>query len=229
MKIPNHLAIIMDGNRRWARQEGKKNVVEGHKSGAQSLEEMVEEVAKLGIKFFTVYAFSTENFSRSKEELRALFDLCVEFAQTKWQKLQDEGIQVKIYGKLGLFPEYVEKAMIALLERTQIKNPKMVLGLCFGYGGRQELVEGCREIILSGQNAESLTEESFEQKLFSAGIPDIDLVIRTGGAQRISNFMLWKIAYAELYFTEKFWPEFKKDDLVAALEEYESRERRFGK
>ncbi|MFZ5392227.1 MAG: polyprenyl diphosphate synthase [Patescibacteria group bacterium] len=229
MKIPNHLAIIMDGNRRWAKKEGKEKVTEGHKWGAQSLEDMVEAVAELGIKYFTVYAFSTENFSRSKEELKALFDLCVGFAQTRWQKLRAEGIQVKIYGKLGLFPDYVEKAMIALLEKTQISNPKMVLGLCFGYGGRQEIVECCQNLLRQSNNVRDISEEMFEKNLFSAGIPDIDLVIRTGGAQRISNFMLWKIAYAELYFTDKYWPEFTKNDLFLALEEYENRERRFGK
>ena len=229
MKIPKHLAIIMDGNRRWAKHRNKINVTEGHRSGADTLEDITRAAAELGVEYLTMYTFSTENFSRSKEELKGLFDLCVEFANKKWQELQKEKIKVKVYGSLGMFPAFVEKAMKMLLEKTNVQDSRMTLGLCFGYGGRQEIVEACKSILEKGHKTDEIDEELFEKYLYTAGTPDVDLMIRTGGAERISNFLLWKLAYAEFYFTDKFWPEFTREDLKVALEEYADRERRFGK
>ncbi|MBU0648315.1 di-trans,poly-cis-decaprenylcistransferase [Patescibacteria group bacterium] len=229
MKIPKHLAIIMDGNRRWARREGKKNVVEGHRSGADTLEYIVEKAVELGIEYLTVYTFSTENFSRSPEELRGLFEMCVEFAGKKWKKLRENNVRVKMYGNLSLFPKRVSEAMEQFAGKSLREGHKMTLGLCFGYGGRQEIVAACKEILKQNVDPEEVTEDLFEKNLYTAGVPDVDLIIRTGGARRISNFLLWKLAYAEIVFVDKFWPEFSEADLLGAIEEYSSRERRFGK
>lgn len=228
MKIPNHLAIIMDGNRRWAKEKGYSDVAEGHREGTNRLEEIAETAGNLGVKYLTVYAFSTENFKRSPAEVKSLFDLVVEFAIKKKQQLIDKGVKVQILGNLKLFPDVVFKAVNDLLESTSGQS-KLTLSLCFGYGGRNEILEGCKKIIEKGIRSSELTEDLFGNTLYSANLPDVDLMIRTGGEQRISNFLLWKLAYAELYFTNTFWPDFTSEKLKEAFEEFGQRERRFGK
>lgn len=229
MKVPSHVAIIMDGNRRWAKERGEDSVTVGHRAGSQTLEDIVEASIDMGIEYLTVYLFSTENFSRSPAELKGLFDLSVEFAREKWQKLRDSKVKVRIYGDLGLFPKQVSESMNYLLEKTDIDDHKLTLGLCFGYGGRQEIVDACRKIIDQGISGNDLDEEVLADNLYMKGVPDVDLMIRTGGALRISNFLLWKIAYAEMCFVDKYWPDFSRQDLEGAIDEYNDRERRFGK
>ncbi len=228
MKLPEHLAIIMDGNRRWARDEQKKNVTEGHRFGANRLEEIVEECGELGIKYLTVYTFSTENFQRSATELKMLFDLFVDFAVSKSAKLKKKGVRVKILGKLDMFPKMVKKAIEDLLSATK-EGENMVLSLCFGYGGRQEILDACKGIVKDGLKTDEITEENFGKYLYTAGMPDVDLMIRTGGAMRVSNFLPWQLSYAEMFFVDKYWPDFSRDELHKVLEEFEERERRFGK
>lgn len=228
MKLPEHLAIIMDGNRRWAKENKLKNVTEGHRAGAARLEEIVEECGKLGIRYLTVYTFSTENFKRGVDELKMLFDLFVDFAVNKRQKLVEQGVRVKILGKLDMFPDIVRKAIEDLLSATK-EGEKIVLNLCFGYGGRQEIVDACKKIIKDGINPDEVTEEKFAEYLYTAGMPDVDVMVRTGGAMRVSNFLPWQISYAEMFFIDKYWPDFTKDVLHQVLEEFEERERRFGK
>ncbi|MFA4930524.1 MAG: polyprenyl diphosphate synthase [Patescibacteria group bacterium] len=229
MKIPKHLAIIMDGNRRWAKEMGKNSVTDGHRAGSEVLEEIVMAARELQIEYLTVYLFSTENFARSAAELQGLFDLSVEFAQKKWQKLRDNQVKVQVYGDLSLFPSAVSRAMNYLMEKTTSNDHKLTLGLCFGYGGRQEIVDACQSMIKEGIKPGEVTAESLEKHLYMPEVSDVDLMIRTGGAMRLSNFLLWKIAYAELYFVDKYWPEFGREDLIVALEQYGERERRFGK
>lgn len=228
MKLPVHLAIIMDGNRRWAKEKGFPNVTEGHRAGAARLEEIVAECGKLGIKYLTVYTFSTENFKRGVDELKMLFDLFVDFAVNKRQKLVEQGVRVKILGKLDMFPEIVRTAIEDLLSATK-EGEKIVLNLCFGYGGRQEIVDACKKIIKSNVRPDDITESEFDKYLYTAGMPDVDVMVRTGGAMRVSNFLPWQISYAEMFFVDEYWPDFGADKLHEILDEYENRERRFGK
>jgi len=228
MKIPEHLAIIMDGNRRWAKEQNLSNVTEGHRVGADRLEEIVSECGRLGVKYLTVYTFSTENFKRGASELKMLFDLFVDFAVNKRQKLIDEGVKVKLLCRLELFPEVVMKAMEKLISDTGVGSG-LTLSLCFGYGGRSDIVDACQKIIRAGVKAEEVTEELFDRYLYTAGMPEVDAMVRTGGATRVSNFLPWQISYAEMFFVDKYWPEFTKEELHKVLEEFEERERRFGK
>lgn len=228
MKIPNHLAIIMDGNRRWAKERGYSDVAEGHREGTNRLEEIAETAGSLGVKYLTVYAFSTENFKRSPAEVKSLFDLVVEFATKKKQQLINKGVKVQILGNLKLFPDMVFKAVNDLLESTSNQS-RLTLSLCFGYGGRDEIVEACKKVINNNILSTNLTEEIFGKNLYSSSLPDVDLMIRTGGEQRISNFLLWKLAYAEMYFSPTLWPDFTSEKLKEAFEEFAQRERRFGK
>jgi len=228
MKIPEHLAIIMDGNRRWAKEKNISNVTEGHRVGADRLDEIVEECGDLGVKFLTVYTFSTENFKRGADELKMLFDLFVDFAVNKRKKLIEKGVRVRLLGKLELFPDFVRKAMEDLLSATE-GGEELVLSLCFGYGGRQELLDACSALMNDGVKADELTEDKFEEYLYTKGMPDVDVMIRTGGAMRVSNFLPWQISYAEMFFVDKYWPDFSKEELYKVLEEFEERERRFGK
>jgi len=230
MKLPNHLAIILDGNRRWARQNGKENVWEGHRVGMENVEHIVEACQELGIKYVSMFAFSTENFKRDPLEVKYLFDIFVEFALNpeKRQKLINHGVKIKLLGNIGLFPKVVADALTDLLNATS-GGDKLTLGMCFGYGGRDEIVQAAKSIIRSGIDSDQLTEEEFEKHLYSAGMPDIDLMIRTSGESRISNFLLWKLAYAELLFTPTMWPDFNKAELLKCLDEFGERERRYGK
>lgn len=227
MKIPQHIAIIMDGNRRWARSRGYSDVVEGHKAGAQRIEDIARAAVGLGVKYLSLYTFSTENFKRSLSEKKALFELFIDFAVNKKEILKKEGVGVEIIGNLNLFPQKVVKAMQGLLDYTA-KNSKLRLGLCFGYGGRDEIVNACRGIINNSIKAVDLTENVFNEHLYSGRFPDIDIMIRTGGDYRISNFLLWKIAYAELFFTKTMWPDFDGQKLLGIIKKFNQRERRFG-
>lgn len=230
MKIPRHLALILDGNRRWARQNGKENVWDGHRAGMDNVEHVVEVCQDLGIEYVSMFAFSTENFKRDPMEVKFLFDIFVEFATNpdKRKRLIDNGVKVRLLGNLNLFPDRVIKALNDLLDATA-SGKKLTLGMCFGYGGRDEIVQACKSLLRQGASPNDVTEEELERHLYSHGMPDIDLMIRTSGEYRISNFLLWKLAYAELIFSPVMWPDFKEAELKQCLEEFGERERRYGK
>jgi len=230
MKIPKHLALILDGNRRWAKQNGKENVWDGHRAGMDNVEHIVEVCGDLGIEYVSMFAFSTENFKRDPMEVKFLFDIFVEFATNKEKrdKLINNGVKVKLLGNLNLFPDRVIKALNQLLEATA-SGDKLTLGMCFGYGGRDEIVQACKSLLRQGISPNDVTEEVFEEHLYSHGMPDIDLMIRTSGEYRISNFLLWKLAYAEFIFSPVMWPDFNEAELKQCLEEFGERERRYGK
>lgn len=230
-KLPNHIAIIMDGNGRWAKQKGLIRVL-GHESGTKSVRETVEACAEIGIKHLTLYAFSTENWNRPKLEVQTLMKLLVKSLKKEIKTLQDNEIKLTAIGCLKDLPEKAFNELQYVKEKTK-NNERMTLTLALSYGSREELVNVVKELSLKVKNniisAETIDESIINKHLYTQNLPDVDLLIRTSGEQRISNFLLWQIAYAELYFTDIFWPDFKKEHLVEAIREYQNRERRFGK
>ncbi len=232
-KIPEHIAIIMDGNRRLARAMGKPPWF-GHRLGAKRLEEVIEWCVELGIKSVTTYAFSIENFSRSREEVEALFDLFEEYFYkvAEDERIKKNGVRIKAIGRLEKFPERVLKAIRYAEEKTK-DNKKLLLNVAVAYGGRQEIVDAIKKIaqrVKTGEvEVESIDEELVSKHLYTNGIKDPDLIIRTSGEERISGFLLWQSAYSELYFCDTFWPGFRKIDFLRAIRTYQQRERRFGR
>ena len=230
-KLPNHLAIIMDGNGRWAKQQGLLRVI-GHENGTKSVRQTVEASAELGIKNLTLYAFSTENWNRPKLEVRTLMKLLVKSLKKEIKTLQDNNIKLAAIGCLDDLPKKAHKELLDVIEKTKT-NTNMTLTLALSYGSREEIVNVIKELSLKVKNniisVESIDESIINKHLYTQNLPDVDLLIRTSGEQRISNFLLWQIAYAELYFTDILWPDFKKENLYEALINYQNRERRFGK
>jgi undecaprenyl diphosphate synthase len=230
-KIPNHVAIIMDGNGRWAKQQGFMRVI-GHENGTKSVRQTVEASAELGIKNLTLYAFSTENWNRPKLEVQTLMKLLVKSLKKEIKTLQDNNIKLSAIGNLNDLPKKAHQELLDVIEKTK-NNTNMTLTLALSYGSREEIVNVIKELSLKVKNniisAESIDESIINKHLYTQNLPDVDLLIRTSGEQRISNFLLWQIAYAELYFTDILWPDFKKEDLYEALINYQNRERRFGK
>lgn len=226
-EIPVHVGIIMDGNGRWARARGL-NRLAGHRAGTENLRRIVRACADFGIKYLTVYAFSTENWARPKEEVDGLMEIMEEFIDKELDELDAEGVQIRHIGKLDGIPESLKAKIQMSIERTRHNN-RLVLGVAFNYGGRDEIVQAVRKIVREGIPPEQITEETIAAHLYTAGMPDPDLVIRTSGEVRTSNFLLWQSAYAEWYFTPRFWPDFGREDLIAAIADYNRRERRFGR
>ena len=230
-KLPKHLAIIMDGNGRWAKQQGFLRVV-GHENGTKSVREVVEASAELGIKNLTLYAFSTENWNRPKIEVQTLMKLLVKSLKKEIKTLQDNNIKLLAIGNLNDLPKKAHSELLEVIQKTK-DNSAMTLTLALSYGSREELINVVKELSNKVKNniisADSIDESIINKHLYTQNLPDVDLLIRTSGEQRISNFLLWQIAYAELYFTPILWPDFKKADLYDALIEYQNRERRFGK
>jgi len=230
-KLPNHLAIIMDGNGRWAKQQGLLRAI-GHENGTKSVRQTVEASAELGIKNLTLYAFSTENWNRPKLEVQTLMKLLVKSLKKEIKTLQDNGIRLCAIGCLGDLPKKAHKELLDVIENTK-NNTHMTLTLALSYGSREEIVNVIKELSFKVKNniisLESIDESIINKHLYTQNLPDVDLLIRTSGEQRISNFLLWQIAYAELYFTDILWPDFKKEDLYEAIVNYQNRERRFGK
>jgi len=230
-KLPVHLAIIMDGNGRWAKQKGMLRIF-GHENGTKSVREVVEASAELGIKFLTLYAFSTENWKRPKLEVQTLMNLLVTSLKKEIKTLQDNNIKLTAVGCLEDLPEKAHNELFEVIERTK-QNTRMTLTLALSYGSREELIHVIKDLTNKVKNniisAETIDESIINKHLYTRNLPDVDLLIRTSGEQRISNFLLWQCAYAELYFTETLWPDFKKEDLYKALINYQHRERRFGK
>ena len=230
-KLPKHVAIIMDGNGRWANLQGK-NRVSGHQQGAKSVREVVEEAVKMEIEFLTLYAFSTDNWSRPKEEVSLLMKLLVNSLKKEFKRLIKNNIRLQSIGNMDGLPNPVKEELTYVIEKTK-NNTGMVLTLALNYGGKEELTAAVKAIAFKVKNSiispEKVDQSTIIEHLYTHNLPAVDLLIRTSGEERISNFLLWHIAYAELYFTKTLWPDFKKEDLQKALVDYTKRERRFGK
>ena len=229
--LPKHIAIIMDGNGRWAKQKGMMRAF-GHENGTKSVRRVVEASAELGIENLTLYAFSTENWNRPKLEVKTLMKLLISSLKKEIKTLQDNTIKLSAIGNLNLLPAKVHKELHEVMDATK-DNSRMTLTLALSYGSREELINTVKEISNKVKNniisPDSIDESIINKHLYTQNLPDVDLLIRTSGEQRISNFLLWQIAYAELYFTDTLWPDFTKEDLYKAIIEYQKRERRFGK
>ncbi len=229
--LPKHLAIIMDGNGRWAEKKGK-NRVQGHSHGVRAVQEVVEEAIQLKIEYLSLYAFSTENWSRPQEEIGILMKLLVNTLRSEFEKLLENRIKLKVIGNIDQLPDFVQEELRYVVNQTQ-NNNEMTLTLALSYGGREELTNTLKQIADKVKNniisPEDLDESVINEHLYTCDLPDVDLLIRTSGEKRISNFMLWQVAYAELYFSEVLWPDFTKEDLHKAIINYQKRERRFGK
>ena len=230
-RIPKHVAVIMDGNGRWAKQKGMPRVF-GHKNGVKSVRSTIEIAGEIGIKALTLYAFSTENWNRPKLEVRTLMSLLVSSLKKEVSNLQKNKVRLQAIGNLELLPEKARKELNEVIRLTS-ENTGIILTLALSYGAREELTQAIKDISQKIVNKELMPEEITEKvinnHLYTFTLPDVDLLIRTSGEQRISNFLLWQIAYSELYFTDILWPDFGKEDFLKAILNYQNRERRFGK
>ena len=229
--LPKHIAIIMDGNGRWAKQQGKLRVF-GHENGTKSVREITEACAELGIENLTLYAFSTENWKRPKFEVQTLMRLLITSLKNEIKTLQENNIKLNTIGNTTDLPKKVQRELLDVIEQTK-NNNRMTLTLALSYGSRDELLNTIKQISIKVKNniisPEKIDESVINEHLYTRNLPDVDLLIRTSGEQRISNFLLWQIAYAELFFTDVLWPDFTKNHLYEAILCYQNRERRFGK
>jgi undecaprenyl diphosphate synthase len=225
--IPRHVAIIMDGNRRWARERGVPDA-QGHAAGVEAIRPIVEQAQQRGVQVLSIYAFSRENWARERGEVRTLFSLLDSAIRDYTPDLVRQGVRVQLLGRIdelsGDIRASIEEALAETAEGT-----RMTLNVCFNYSGRSEIVDAVRQCIADGLSGDELTEEALAARLYAADLPDPDLLIRTGGDQRVSNFLLWQAAYAELYFCDLYWPDFDPAAFDAALAEYARRSRRFGR
>jgi undecaprenyl diphosphate synthase len=230
-RLPRHIAIIMDGNGRWAKAQGKPRVF-GHRNGVKSVREVTEAAAELGVSYLTLYAFSTENWGRPRLEINALMRLLVETVYKETSTLMENNIRLQAIGNIDQLPKATHRALLEGIERTK-HNDRMTLVLALNYSGRWDLVEAARKLaeaaVQDKLSPTDITNDQLAQALSTAAFPDPELLIRTSGEARISNFLLWELAYAELYFTPVFWPDFRKDNLYEAIVNFQRRERRFGK
>ena len=227
MNIPQHISIIMDGNGRWARQRGLDRV-QGHIEGVKSVRAVTEKCVELGVKYLSLYAFSEENWNRPDEEVGALMSLLAKCMIQEYNTLMDNGVRFRVLGNRSRLAPDLEEA-IANLEKATENNPNTTMLIMLSYSGKWDILQATRKIAASGKKPEEITMEDIDGALVTAGVPDPELLIRTSGEQRISNYMLWQTAYTEFVFTDTLWPDFRKDSLVAAIEEYSRRDRRFGK
>ena len=229
--LPKHLAIIMDGNGRWAKQQGKQRIF-GHEKGAKTVREIIQEASQLGIPYLTLYAFSTENWNRPKLEVEALMHLLSRYLQKEVAIMQKNNIRLNAIGDLESLPSKVRKELYKAMEQTK-DNTSTTVSLALAYGGQQELLQMTQQLARKVQQGlltpEQITPQEIQKALYTQEIPPVDLLIRTSGECRISNFLLWQIAYAELYFTDVLWPDSTPEQLHKALLNYQNRERRFGK
>ncbi len=223
-RMPRHIAIIMDGNGRWAKKRNMPRVV-GHNSGVESVREIVRACADLKIEVLTLYSFSTENWKRPKEEVRDLMEILARALEKETPELSKNNVRLKISGKTEELPENVQKSLAKSIEVLK-KNNGLILNLALNYGSRQEITDAVNKLIAQGKT--SVSEKDISNSLYTVGIPDPDLLIRTSGESRVSNFLLWQIAYAEIYVTPVLWPDFRRPDLVSAIQDFQSRQRRFG-
>jgi undecaprenyl diphosphate synthase len=223
---PRHVAIIADGNRRWARDRGLP-VLAGHVQGIEAIRPIVRRARDAGVETLSVYTFSTENWARPDDEVSGLFGLIDGAVRQYTDELVEEGVRVRVIGRLHEAPSDVQRSIRAAEDRTR-GGTRMTLNICFNYSGRAEIVDATRALVAAGADPNAIDEAHFAEHLYTAGQPDVDLLIRTGGDRRTSNFLVWQAAYAELVFCDKFWPEFDVEDFDAALGEFERRDRRFG-
>jgi undecaprenyl diphosphate synthase len=226
-KLPKHIAITMDGNGRWAKSKGKLRIF-GHKNGVKAVRDTVEGAAEIGIEYLTLYAFSSENWNRPEREVNALMTLLVSAINKETKTLMDNNIRLSTIGNINKLPSKAQKELQEAIIKTK-DNTRMTLVLALSYSGRGEIINAVQNIIKDGKKPEEINEDTFQQYLTTKSVPDPELLIRTSGEYRISNFLLWQIAYSELYFTDTLWPDFRRADLYKAILNYQSRERRFGK
>ncbi len=224
--IPRHVAIIMDGNGRWAQLRGLERV-DGHKAGASALQNAVKAAAEIGIEHLSVYAFSTENWQRPKAEVTALFKLLVDYCYNQVAELIENNVIIKFIGDIASMPLAERQAMRQAENRTA-KCTGLQVNVFINYGARQEIIKAVQDVIKQGIELKNIDEQTFSQQLYTATIPDPDLIIRTSGEQRLSNFMLWQASYAEFVFTEQYWPDFNKESLLECIRIYQGRKRRYG-
>lgn len=229
-KIPQHVAIIMDGNGRWAKMRGLPKLA-GHRQGVRVAEDVIEVAAQLGIKVLTLYTFSSENWKRPRIEIDALFGLLNEHLDKEEGRLNKNNIRMRVIGRLEGLPSSIQEKLKNIMESTR-SNTGLILNLALNYGGRSEIVDAVRKIgrdVADGLlKTDDIDEDTIARYLYTSGLPDPDLLIRTSGECRVSNFLIWQISYAEIYVTQKLWPDFTKEDLEAACQEFARRERRFG-
>ncbi len=230
-KLPKHLAIIMDGNGRWAKQRGKLRVF-GHENGVKTVRATVENCVKLGVEYLTLYTFSTENWNRPKLEIDTLMRLLVSSLKKELKTFNKNNVRLNTIGDINALPKKASDELKEVMRKTG-ENTGMTLTLALSYGSREELKNAIKEISIKVKNniisPENIDETIINSHLYTQNLPDVDLLVRTSGEHRISNFLLWQIAYAELYFIDVFWPDFKEHHLVGAIKDYQNRERRFGK
>jgi len=225
-KVPAHVAIIMDGNGRWARRRGLPRLA-GHRAGVDNLRRVIEASTEFGIRYLTIYAFSTENWARPPEEVRGLLNILEEVIDRELDELHRNGVQLRHIGRLEKLEPHLQAKVRYAIEMTR-ENKRLVLNIAWNYGGRDELVWAIQQIVAAGTPPEQVDEELISRHLFTAASPDPDLIIRTSGEMRVSNFLIWQGAYAELYVSPTLWPDFGREELLAALRDYSQRERRFG-
>ncbi|NQY04626.1 MAG: isoprenyl transferase [Flavobacteriaceae bacterium] len=230
-KVPQHVAVIMDGNGRWAKKKGMMRVF-GHENGAKAVKEAIEGGSEIGVKFITLYAFSTENWNRPKSEVDKLMQLLVSTLKKELKKLQENNIKLNAIGNIDALPKKARKELLNVIDETK-NNSQLTVTLALSYGSREELIKTVKLISDKVKNniisIENIDESVINNHLYTQNLPDVDLLIRTSGEQRISNFLLWQIAYAELYFTNVLWPDFTKEHMFEAVMNFQNRERRFGK
>jgi len=225
-RIPTHVGIIMDGNGRWALSRGLPRLA-GHRAGTENLRHIIEACIEFGIKYLTIYAFSTENWGRPAEEVQGLLRIFEDVLKRELQELHDQGVQLRHIGHLERLKPSFRKKVVEAIEYTK-NNDRLVLNIAFNYGGRDEIVCAIQKMIEDGVKPEAVTDELVAQYLFTAGVPDPDLIIRTSGELRVSNFLIWQGAYSEWYFPATYWPDFDKEELRKALVDFSQRERRYG-
>lgn len=229
--IPRHIAVIMDGNGRWAKAKGRMRIF-GHQAGVESVRDITEACAQLGVEYLTLYTFSTENWGRPNDEVSALMQILVQSLRKETRRLNDNNVRLHAIGQIERFPELCQNELREAIALTK-DNTRLQLNLALSYSGRWDITQAVRKIAERARNGEidpaDIDDGMISSELVTAGIPDPDLIIRTSGEMRISNFLLWQLAYSELYITDAFWPDFRRDELYKAIQSYQKRERRFGK
>jgi undecaprenyl diphosphate synthase len=226
-KIPQHVAIIMDGNGRWALQRGLPRLA-GHKAGTENLRRVIRSTVEFGVKYLTIYAFSTENWGRPPEEVKGLMYILEDVIDRELNELHKEGVQLRHIGRLERLAPSLQEKVLDAIDVTKSNN-RLILNIAFNYGGRDEIVQAIQRMMKDDVLPEKVTDELVSQYLYTAGVPDPDLIIRTSGELRVSNFLIWQAAYSEWYITPTFWPDFDKDEYRRALEAFSHRDRRYGK
>ena len=227
LSVPHHIGVIMDGNGRWAQEHGRPRL-EGHRAGTENIRRLLRSCGEYGIKIVTIYAFSTENWYRPSNEVRGLIGILERVLEKEVENLHQEGVKLRHVGELEGLPDRLRKAVLDAIELTK-NNDRLILNVAFNYGGRAEIVRAVKRLLEDNPDPNEIDEELFGGYLYTKGLPDPDLIVRTGGEMRLSNFLIWQSAYAEYYSTPTFWPDFDKEELTKALQAYARRERRFGR